>query len=165
MSSLKTDFNDLMERIKTGREFGHASFEPIFYLVFAPESILEVKGYSAVSAGNIVKIVPRGEAAQIDPAPASLIPQIKNPDRALESPAVEFTNLFHGSRAVGKRIDVKGPALLTHRFMVRAHIEHGRRSLGLLGRNFSNRFLILHFRLIHNLDRCFSKVRITFRQI
>ena len=33
MSSLKTDFNDLMERIKTGREFGHASFEPIYYLI------------------------------------------------------------------------------------------------------------------------------------
>jgi hypothetical protein len=43
MSSLKADFNELMERIKAGREFGHASFEPIFYLVFAPDSILEVK--------------------------------------------------------------------------------------------------------------------------
>jgi hypothetical protein len=43
MSSLKADFNELVERIKTGREFGHASFEPVFYLVFHPESILEVK--------------------------------------------------------------------------------------------------------------------------
>ena len=43
MSSLKVDFNELVERIKVGREFGHASFEPIFYLVFAPEQILEVK--------------------------------------------------------------------------------------------------------------------------
>lgn len=43
MSSLKADFNELLERIKTGREFGHASFEPIFYLVFSPDSILEVK--------------------------------------------------------------------------------------------------------------------------
>ncbi len=43
MSSLKADFNELMERIKAGREFGHASFEPIFYLVFPPASILEVK--------------------------------------------------------------------------------------------------------------------------
>lgn len=43
MSSLKADFNELMERIKTGREFAHASFEPIFYLVFHPEKILEVK--------------------------------------------------------------------------------------------------------------------------
>ena len=43
MSSLKADFNELMERIKAGRDFGHASFEPIFYLVFSPASILEVK--------------------------------------------------------------------------------------------------------------------------
>ncbi len=43
MSSLKDDFNELIERIKTGREFGHASFEHIFYLVFAPSRILEVK--------------------------------------------------------------------------------------------------------------------------
>lgn len=43
MSSLKTDFNELVERIKVGREFGHASFEPIFYLVFSPDKILEVK--------------------------------------------------------------------------------------------------------------------------
>jgi hypothetical protein len=43
MSSLKADFDELVERIKAGRQFGHASFEPIFYLVFAPKSILEVK--------------------------------------------------------------------------------------------------------------------------
>ncbi|MBD0266188.1 MAG: DUF1788 domain-containing protein [Tolypothrix sp. Co-bin9] len=43
MSSLKADFNELIERMKVGREFGHASFEPIFYLVFSPEQILEVK--------------------------------------------------------------------------------------------------------------------------
>lgn len=43
MSSLNTDFNDLMERVKAGREFAHASFEPIFYLVFRPEAILDVK--------------------------------------------------------------------------------------------------------------------------
>jgi len=43
MSSLKADFNELMERIKQGREFGHASFEPIFYLVFPPNQILNVK--------------------------------------------------------------------------------------------------------------------------
>ena len=43
MSSLKADFNELMERIKLGREFGHASFEPIFYLVFPPNQILNVK--------------------------------------------------------------------------------------------------------------------------
>ena len=43
MSSLKNDFNELIERIKSGREFGHASFEPIYYLVFSPDKILEVK--------------------------------------------------------------------------------------------------------------------------
>ncbi|HEY5499734.1 MAG TPA: BREX protein BrxB domain-containing protein [Bacteroidales bacterium] len=43
MSLLKDDFNELIERIKSGREFGHASFEPIFYLVFPPDQILDVK--------------------------------------------------------------------------------------------------------------------------
>ncbi len=43
MSSLKDDFNELLERIRHGREIGHASFEPIFYLVFQPSKILEVK--------------------------------------------------------------------------------------------------------------------------
>lgn len=43
MSSLNADFNELIERIKIGREFGHASFEPIFYLVFSPKQIIEVK--------------------------------------------------------------------------------------------------------------------------
>jgi len=43
MSSLKADFNELLERIRHGREFGHASFEPIYYLVFSPQHILDVK--------------------------------------------------------------------------------------------------------------------------
>ncbi len=43
MSSLKADFNELLERIRQGREFSHASFEPIYYLVFHPKQILEVK--------------------------------------------------------------------------------------------------------------------------
>ncbi len=43
MSSLKADFDELRERIKQGRALGHASFEPIYYLVFSPEQILEVK--------------------------------------------------------------------------------------------------------------------------
>ena len=43
MPSLDNDFDELIERIKHGREFGHASFEPIFYLVFHPEQILDVK--------------------------------------------------------------------------------------------------------------------------
>ena len=43
MPSLKADFDELRERIKHGRELGHASFEPIYYLVFNPSQILEVK--------------------------------------------------------------------------------------------------------------------------
>jgi hypothetical protein len=43
MSSLKVDFNELLARIRQGREFSHASFEPIYYLVFHPSQILEVK--------------------------------------------------------------------------------------------------------------------------
>lgn len=43
MSSLRADFDELRERIRHGRELGHASFEPIYYLIFSPEQILEVK--------------------------------------------------------------------------------------------------------------------------
>jgi hypothetical protein len=43
VSSLKADFNELLQRVRQGREFAHASFEPIYYLVFHPSQILEVK--------------------------------------------------------------------------------------------------------------------------
>ena len=43
MSSLKADFDELVERVRHGRDFAQASFEPIYYLVFAPSEILEVK--------------------------------------------------------------------------------------------------------------------------
>ena len=43
MSSLKANFDELRERIKHGRELGHASFEPVYYLIFSPDQILEVK--------------------------------------------------------------------------------------------------------------------------
>ena len=43
MPSLTADFDELVRRIQTGREFSHASFEPIYYLVFHPRKILEVK--------------------------------------------------------------------------------------------------------------------------
>lgn len=43
MSSLKADFNELVERIGQGRNFAQSSFEPIYYLVFPPSQILEVK--------------------------------------------------------------------------------------------------------------------------
>ena len=43
MSSISADFAELRERIRHGRELTHASFEPIYYLVFSPSQILEVK--------------------------------------------------------------------------------------------------------------------------
>jgi len=43
MPSLKDNFDELRERIRHGRELSHASFEPIYYLVFPPQQILEVK--------------------------------------------------------------------------------------------------------------------------
>ena len=43
MSSLKANFDELIERIRHGRDLGHVSVEPIFYLVFPPREILEVK--------------------------------------------------------------------------------------------------------------------------
>ncbi len=43
MASVKADFDELIRRIEVGREFAHASFEPIFYLVFPPSEALEVK--------------------------------------------------------------------------------------------------------------------------
>ena len=43
MPSLTADFDELMRRIQAGREFSHASFEPIYYLVFHPREMLEVK--------------------------------------------------------------------------------------------------------------------------
>lgn len=43
MASLNADFDELIRRVEAGREFAHASYEPIFYLVFRPHQILEVK--------------------------------------------------------------------------------------------------------------------------
>ena len=43
MSSLKADFDELMVRIQSGRKLAQASFEPVYYLIFPPSQILEVK--------------------------------------------------------------------------------------------------------------------------
>ena len=43
MPSLRDNFDELMERVRSGRELGHASFEPIYYLIFPPKEILDVK--------------------------------------------------------------------------------------------------------------------------
>ena len=47
MGSLKTDFHELCEQIKRGMEFSHAGFEPIYYLVFPPVEMLNVKRQTA----------------------------------------------------------------------------------------------------------------------
>lgn len=43
MSSLDPNFSELLSRIRHGRDFKAASFEPVFYLVFSPRQILDVK--------------------------------------------------------------------------------------------------------------------------
>jgi len=42
-TKLDADFKELLSRIRRGRELSHASFEPIYYLVFDPSLMLEVK--------------------------------------------------------------------------------------------------------------------------
>lgn len=46
MSSLRSNFEELCERIRHGRELSHASFEPIYYLIFPPDQLLEVKRHT-----------------------------------------------------------------------------------------------------------------------
>lgn len=43
MHSLQNDFEELLARIGIGRELDHASFEPIYYLIFPPSEILAAK--------------------------------------------------------------------------------------------------------------------------
>lgn len=43
MSSIKHNFEEVMHRIRQGREFSHASSEPVYYLVFHPREIIDVK--------------------------------------------------------------------------------------------------------------------------
>lgn len=43
MSSLEINFDELLARIRYGRDLSPASFEPIYYLIFPPSQILEVK--------------------------------------------------------------------------------------------------------------------------
>ena len=43
MSSLNEKFSELRVRLKQGRDLTSASFEPIYYLVFHPSRILDVK--------------------------------------------------------------------------------------------------------------------------
>src|SRR3954470_2894881 len=43
MSSLRDNFTELLARMRHGRELGSASYRPIYYLVFPPREILDVK--------------------------------------------------------------------------------------------------------------------------
>jgi hypothetical protein len=43
MSSLKDGFNELLERIRLGRGLETSGFEPVYYLVYPPQLILDVK--------------------------------------------------------------------------------------------------------------------------
>ena len=42
MSSLKADFDELRNRVRQGRDLGHAGFEPVYYLVFSPSQTIEL---------------------------------------------------------------------------------------------------------------------------
>lgn len=43
MSSIESNFDDLIGKIERGREFSSTSFEPVYYLIFEPTKILAVK--------------------------------------------------------------------------------------------------------------------------
>jgi hypothetical protein len=43
MPLLEDNFNELMGRVRQGRDLDNTSFEPIYYLIFPPGKILEVK--------------------------------------------------------------------------------------------------------------------------
>jgi len=53
MASLNADFQELLERIRHGRELGHAGFEPVYYLVFLTSKILEVKRQMPAWTGRL----------------------------------------------------------------------------------------------------------------
>lgn len=43
MASLQANFEELRERLRTGRSLSNTGDDPVFYLVFRPEEMLEVK--------------------------------------------------------------------------------------------------------------------------
>ncbi len=47
MQLLNDSFNELLQRVRRGRDLGSASFEPIYYLIFPPSRILDVKRRTA----------------------------------------------------------------------------------------------------------------------
>lgn len=56
MSSLYESFNELLNRIKSGRGLGHAGFEPIYYLIFDPKEIIEAKRYQDTLVGQLSQV-------------------------------------------------------------------------------------------------------------
>ena len=73
MSSLNADFKELIERIRRGREFMHSSFEPIYYLVFRPEQILEVKRETPAWIAKLAIIRHSHLTARTDKEPLPLL--------------------------------------------------------------------------------------------
>lgn len=53
MSSLKADFKELVERMKHGRTIDYGGFEPVYYLIFNPEKIVEVKRMTPAWASQL----------------------------------------------------------------------------------------------------------------
>jgi hypothetical protein len=43
MASLDDNFQELVERIRTGRDLSQTGFEPVYYLIFHPKEMLQVK--------------------------------------------------------------------------------------------------------------------------
>lgn len=43
MSSLQDGFDELIDRMKSGQGLSRGSYEPIYYLIFSPKDILQVK--------------------------------------------------------------------------------------------------------------------------
>jgi len=55
MSSLDQSFDELRFQLKQGRGLSHAGMDPVFYLVFRPEEMLEVKRLTKVWKAKLKK--------------------------------------------------------------------------------------------------------------
>ena len=62
MPYLKANFDELIERMRHGRDLGHVSFEPVYYLIFPPSRILDVKRALPASTTK-----PRNEGWDVHP--------------------------------------------------------------------------------------------------
>jgi hypothetical protein len=70
MPSLDDDFQELILRLQQGRELNYASFEPVYYLVFDPALIIDVKRRVPAWTANLTHkgfhVVPFSIAEAID---------------------------------------------------------------------------------------------------